>query len=64
VLGQVFSVASTQVHASPARIGWAGQAQLVRGAGAAMLTLIEAEALWAQISGVSTALPAEALLLE
>ena len=62
-LGQVFSIAAAQAQASPARVGWAGQTRLVRGAGAGMLTLLEADALWAQISGVAPQLEGEATAL-
>jgi len=57
-LGQVFSIASSQAQPSPTRIGWTGQTRLVRSSqGGHMLTLLDAEVIWARISG-------EACLLE
>lgn len=59
----MFSVAASQAQVSPARVGWAGQTRLVRGRGAGLLTLLEADALWAQISGATPALVGEETLL-
>lgn len=62
-LGQVFSVASNKVHASPTREGPAGLPQLVRGEGQGMLTLLDAQALWKQISAAPAAAEGEQALL-
>ncbi len=64
-LGQVFQAGSEQLQLSPTRPGWAAQAQvrLLKGQGAQMLTLLDADDLWRLVSGVAPQEPANDLPL-
>jgi len=63
-LGQVFQAGTEQLQPSPTRPGWAAQAQvrLLKGQGAHMLTLLDADDLWRLVSGAA-APPGEELPL-
>jgi len=58
-LGQVFSAAPSQIHASPTRAGSVGPTRLVSGGGLGMLSLLEVESLWAGMSSATQSLGLE-----
>jgi len=54
-LGLVFSISNSQAQPSPTRVGWTGQPRLVRNSlSGDMLTLLDADMIWAKVSGVSS----------